>query len=76
MPSASSSTATTAPGASKDPYVERREARREAKDELKARKKAAKEDYKAAKKDANAELKASGANSANLPNPDLNTSGK
>jgi hypothetical protein len=49
---------TTSPAStSNDPYVQRREARKEAKQEYKARVKEAKQDYKAAKKEANAQLK-------------------
>ena len=49
---------TTSPAStSNDPYVQRREARKEAKQEYKARVKESKQDYKAAKKEANQELK-------------------
>jgi hypothetical protein len=42
----------------KDPYVQRREARKQAKDDYKARKKASKDEYKAEKQGADSNLKA------------------
>lgn len=53
--------------AATDPYVQRREARKQAKEEYKARKKAAKQEYKTAKQAADANLKASGATTGVQP---------
>lgn len=61
--------------AATDPYVQRREARREAKADYKEKKKAAKQEYKEEKKDANALLKDSGAH-PNAGNATYPSSGK
>jgi F0F1-type ATP synthase membrane subunit b/b' len=50
---------TSGSSASADPYVQRREARKQAKDEYKQSKKDAKQQYKADKKEADALLKQS-----------------
>lgn len=64
MRSGAAATTGTTDSSSKDPYVQRRESNKQAKDEYNVKKKAAKAEYEAAKKDADAELKASGAHSS------------
>ncbi len=75
---AGTSSATTNPAASGsvDPYVKRREERRQAKEEYKAKKKVAKQAYKKGKKSADADLKASGAKPAAQGNIEAPSSGK
>lgn len=69
----SGAAATTNPAVSgsTDPYVQRREARKQAKADYKATKKTAKQEYKAEKREANAALKASG----DAPGVQRNTDG-
>ena len=58
-PAPAGATSTPSAGTSTDPYVQRREARKQAKAEYKDKKRAAKQEYKEDKREANAALKAS-----------------
>lgn len=64
-------TSASSSSTSSDPFVERREAKKEAKREYKAEKKDAKQEYKQAKKEANAKLKSSGDRSTTEKNLDV-----